>query len=66
MLYTALGLGLWVAVRPFYLYEKNNEYNKTLAAVLNPPSISYLVVNPALRYSMAGVIVPAMQVTIGF
>lgn len=66
MLYTALGLGLWVAVRPFYLYEKNNEYNKTLAAVLNPPSISFLSINPALRYSMAGVVVPAMQVTIGF
>lgn len=66
MLYTALGLGLWAAVRPFYLYERNNEYNKTLAAVLNPPSISFLSLNPALRYSMAGVIVPAMQLTIGF
>lgn len=66
MLYTALGLGLWVAVRPFYLYEKNNEYNKTLAAVLNPPSISFISINPALRSSFAGVVVPAMQLTIGF
>lgn len=66
MLYTAAGLGIWVALRPIYLYQKNSEYNKALASVLQPPDLSFITVQPIFQHTMAGVVVPTLQVAIGF
>lgn len=66
MFYAAAGLATWVALRPFYLVEKNSEYNKALAGALKPPSLSYLSIQPILQQYMAGVVVPTLQVAIGF
>ncbi len=67
MLYAAGGLAAWAAVRPFYLYQKNKEYNRALAAVLRPPDLTFISLKPVLQANMAaGVVVPAMQLAIGF
>jgi hypothetical protein len=66
MLYGALFLGAWAAFRPFYLYQKNRKYNQQLASMLRPPEFSFLSLTPILQPSIAGVVVPAMQLTIGF
>jgi len=66
MLNGALFLAAWAAFRPFYLYQKNRKYNQQLASMLRPPEFSFLSLTPILQPSIAGVVVPAMQLTIGF
>jgi len=66
LLYAAAGLAAWAAVRPFYLYQKNTTYNRVLAAALRIPDLSFIKLQPMVQGNMAGIIVPALQLTMGF